>query len=274
MVIGFYYQSDTALAGAGTVRPAGVARLNADGVQVRRVCRATAPDQRVTGRVSVFYMTDRTDDRREPTVTDACGTIRGYRRHLRAGEKTCRPCRAANAAYTRSRKEKVAKGEPTAPPTKKAKREAEERAGQTVVEVTAGDVEDDARQPYPAFLKQAGRKLWRDVTAEYELNPAALQVLAHACRMTDKVERFDAALSARSTLWFELDVDEADVDKGVPVVVNGMISEGRQLSAAIRSALNQIGVLKTQAGGKGTSIQDQIKAKREERLAKAKGASA
>lgn len=212
---------------------------------------------------------------REPTITDRCGTPAGYRRHRRAGERTCDPCRAANAAYIREYRAKKAAGEPTAPPTKKAEREAVERAGQTIVDLAGGEPPADDRTPYPAYLKQAGRKLWRDVTAEFELNPAALQVLAHACRMTDKVERFDAALSARSTLWFELDTDEADADSGVPIVVNGMIGEGRQLANAIRSALNQIGVLKTTSGSKGTSIQDQIKAKREERLAKAaKGASA
>lgn len=33
-----------------------------------------------------------------------CGTLAGHRRHVRQGEQTCAPCRAASAAYMRSRR--------------------------------------------------------------------------------------------------------------------------------------------------------------------------
>lgn len=210
-----------------------------------------------------------TKDKLAPTKAKNCGTPSGYRGHSRRGERACEPCRAANSAYQRQRREKVKRGEPTAKPTKKSKREEGEAVGAAMVAYDQ-PVEDEPSKPYPMYLNAAGRRLWREVTDGYDLNPAALQVLTHACRMTDKLERFDAALSSRSSLWFELDTDEADVDKGVPIVVNGMIGEGRQLANAIRTALSQIGVLKTTAGGSKTSVQDQIKAKREERLRRAK----
>lgn len=39
-------------------------------------------------------------DRRRRPVT--CGTEHGYRRHLRAGEPACTPCRQAHAAHQRA----------------------------------------------------------------------------------------------------------------------------------------------------------------------------
>ena len=38
-----------------------------------------------------------------PTITADCGTYNGYKRHKRAGENACTPCKAANAAYERDR---------------------------------------------------------------------------------------------------------------------------------------------------------------------------
>ena len=36
----------------------------------------------------------------QPDFDDsACGTYKGYRRHMRSGVEQCEPCRAANAAY-------------------------------------------------------------------------------------------------------------------------------------------------------------------------------
>lgn len=207
-----------------------------------------------------------------PTDTGACGTVTGYRKHVKRREQTCAPCRKANREYHRDRSARIRNGEHTVRTSKKQKRRDAEALGAAIVEE---NTPTPARKPgdvYPAYLKAAGRALWDSVTADFDLNPGALQVLTHACRMTDQLERFTAALSSKSTLWFELDVDEADADKGVPVVVNGMIGEGRQLSNAIRQSLSQIGVLKTTAGGSGTSVKDQLKAKREERLRKAREA--
>jgi len=36
-----------------------------------------------------------------PRVPKPCGTVAAYRRHQRAGEAPCEPCRAAWAAYQR-----------------------------------------------------------------------------------------------------------------------------------------------------------------------------
>lgn len=207
-------------------------------------------------------------DLKPPTDRKTCGKPSGRSAHRRAGERTCEKCRIADREYQRARRAKIKRGEPTHGETKAEKREKAEVAGDAVLSVVSPTPADRTTPGYPNFLKAAGRKLWDEVTAEYDLSPASLAVLTSACRMTDQLERFTAALSSRSVLWFELgDLDEADVEKGVPVVVNGMIGEGRQLANAIRTALSQIGVLKTGSNSSKGGALDELKKRRAARQA-------
>jgi hypothetical protein len=48
----------------------------------------------------------------------------------------------------------------------------------------------------PRDLGPAGRVLWRDVLAAYELNPGELEALRQACRVSDVLARLDAELAA------------------------------------------------------------------------------
>lgn len=209
-----------------------------------------------------------TPDRKPPTDRPTCGTLSGPAAHRRNGERTCEKCLIAGREYQRARRAKIKRGEPTHDETKAEKREKAEVAGDAVLSVVSPTPADRTTPGYPNFLKAAGRKLWDEVTAEYDLSPASLAVLTSACRMTDQLERFTAALSSRSVLWFELgDLDEADVKKGVPVVVNGMIGEGRQLANAIRTALSQIGVLKTGSNSSKGGALDELKKRRAARQA-------
>lgn len=43
-----------------------------------------------------------------PPPEPACGTNRGYARHLRLGEPTCHPCRAAHAAWKSEKRSRLA----------------------------------------------------------------------------------------------------------------------------------------------------------------------
>ena len=209
-----------------------------------------------------------TPDRKPPTDRPTCGTLSGPAAHRRNGERTCEKCLIAGREYQRARRAKIKRGEPTHDETKAEKREKAEVAGDAVLSVVSPTPADRTTPGYPNFLKAAGRKLWDEVTAEYDLSPASLAVLTSACRMTDQLERFTAALSSRSVLWFELgDLDEADVEKSVPVVVNGMIGEGRQLANAIRTALSQIGVLKTGSNASKGGALDELKKRRAARQA-------
>lgn len=201
-------------------------------------------------------------------VRKQCGTVAGYRQHSKRGEEQCDECRAANREY--QRRYRAGEVEKRKPGRQKRLRQAEEAGGEVAAAVhEAIDGGRRVDDQYPAFLKYRGRKLWDDVTGEFDLNPAALAVLAEACRMADRLERFSAALASHSALWFEL--AEAEVndsgDLQAQVVVNGMVGEARQMQAAVATALSKIGVLQAgkKKGGEGGML-DQLAKKRQERM--------
>lgn len=201
-----------------------------------------------------------------------CGTVAGYNQHGRHGEQACDACRGAKREYSRAKRSgSIPKRESKASKLRSAESEGA-RVAKAVHDATAGGKRSDC--PYPSFLKTAGRDLWDQVMNEYQLNPAAVLVLTEACRMADRLDRFAAALASESSLWFELgDPDSLDTE-GVPVVVNNMIGEARQMTAAVRQALSSIGVLQqAEKKSAGTSMADEIARKRQKRLAAGKASS-
>lgn len=201
-----------------------------------------------------------------------CGSVSGYRQHSKRGEEQCEECREANREYQRKYRE--GKVEKRKPGREKRMREAEEAGGE-IAEAVHAAIDGGRRidDPYPAFLKERGRKLWDDVVGEFSLTPSAKVVLAEACRMSDRLERFSAALASSQTLWFELaEAEENDAgDLQSQIVVNGMIGEARQMQASVATALSKIGVLEggKKKGGEGGML-DQLAKKREERLGAAR----
>jgi len=125
----------------------------------------------------------------------------------------------------------------------------------------------------PDWLKARGLELWIEVTQAHKLNASALTLLGEACRTADRLERLAAALSSRSTMWFELgDIDQA-TELGVPIVVNGMIGEARQLQTTLRQTLTTLGVVNVDAAEKSAkSPLDQLAERRKQRLAAQGGA--
>ncbi|MDK8450982.1 hypothetical protein [Corynebacterium mastitidis] len=206
------------------------------------------------------------DEKKPPQKRPKCGSVAGYRQHVRKKERTCDECRAAYNAHAREHRAKLASGEKK-PRRSMVKKRAEDEATGEKVLATA---EANSPEP-PTFLKRAGRSLWEAITSEYDLDAGAQVALLEACRMTDRLQRFAAALSTDSTLWFELG-DPQELDDGstqVQVVVTGMISEARQMQAAVTRTLSAIGVLKqAEAKAKERSALDQLMEKRQERLAK------
>lgn len=126
----------------------------------------------------------------------------------------------------------------------------------------------------PDWLKARGLELWIEVTQAHSLNASALVLLGEACRTADRLERMAAALSSRTTMWFEIgDIDQA-TELGVPVIVNGMIGEARQLQTSLRQTLTTLGVLKVDAAEKvAKSPLDQLAERRKKRLAAQGGGS-
>lgn len=129
----------------------------------------------------------------------------------------------------------------------------------------------------PSFLRAKGRGLWDSVNRDFELNPAGQALLGEACRTVDRLERMAAALSSRSTMWFELEPSmaeqELDAAPEFNVVVNGMIGEARQLQNVLRSTLKELGVTgvtaKAEDESPRVSLTDELKRRRQERLARA-----
>lgn len=232
--------------------------------------------------------------KKDPTkdAKGRCGTHSGYAAHGRRGEYPCQPCKRANTQYSRdlrarnktapakpSRK-KATPAAPVAPVVTAQERDpapAPAPAPEPAPRVNAPaeqhtDVPDDIPDP-PEYLKAKGRKLWVDLTTRYTFTDAALTLAGEACRTVDRLERIAGALSSRSTMWFEVgDIDLAD-EAGVPVVVNGMIGEARQLQGTLRQTLNQLGVVGVEAANMAPqkSALDQLAERREARLAAAAG---
>lgn len=236
-------------------------------------------------------MTRRKTTKKPPTIDpDRCGTQTGYSGHSNRGEEPCQPCKKAHAAYMREYKrrnksrikQKALDREEAAAQAAIQERAEQESAkkeqgtqpkdqpkdqpARPVLEVIRPIKEPEQGPPPPDWLKAKGKQLWEDVTSQYELTSAALVLLGEACRTADRLERMAAALSSRSTLWFELGDVELPDDKGVPIVVNGMIGEARQLQTTLRQTLNQLGVVSTSSTkNKGTGVLESLQARREKR---------
>lgn len=244
---------------------------------------------------------------KKPTtdVKGRCGSPAGYQAHRRRGERACYKCRTAHTAAGQAR----ARGEKTKSPTAKPRRrhipveqggvdpmvnpvelppepenptpaekpvpaepETKPEPPSKPVEVTSvPQVPEGVPEP-PAWLKAKGLALWVDVTQAYDLNPAGLTLLGEACRTTDRLERMAGALASRSTLWFEIgDLDQA-TELGVPIVVNGMLAEARQLQTTLRQTLDKLGVLSVDNAKKAAkSPLDELAERRAKRLAEAGG---
>lgn len=88
----------------------------------------------------------------------------------------------------------------------------------------------------PRGLKAAGKRLWNDITGEWDLRPDELRVLADAARQADLIERIENELPH------------------VPLIVQGsqgqeviqpLISEIRQQRATLASLLRQLKLAET-----------------------------
>lgn len=125
----------------------------------------------------------------------------------------------------------------------------------------------------PDWLRARGLELWIEVNQAHKLNASALTLLGEACRTADRLERLAAALASRSTLWFELgDIDQA-TELGVPIIVNGMIGEARQLQTTLRQTLTTLKVVEVDAAEKvAKSPLDELAERRKKRLAGQGGA--
>ena len=53
----------------------------------------------------------------------------------------------------------------------------------------------------PSGLGKAGRALWRDLMAEYGLNPVEAAILVQVCRCVDRLEAIEVELAGMPWSW-------------------------------------------------------------------------
>lgn len=88
-----------------------------------------------------------------------------------------------------------------------------------------------AKAPTPRNLSTAGRKLWTEITSNYQLRADELRILEDACRESDLIDTLNAA-----TADAELVVQGST---GQPVI-NPLISELRQHRSTLAALLRQL----------------------------------
>ena len=181
-----------------------------------------------------------------------------------AANDTTEPAEAATPAETPAKAAEV--------PDKATTKQAPSKPARPAKATAERKVPEGVPTP-PDWLRSRGLELWIEITKDHALNASALTLLGEACRTADRLERLAAALASRTTMWFELgDIDQA-TELGVPIVVNGMISEARQLQTTLRQTLNTLGVIKVDAAEKvAKSPLDELAARRKKRLAGQGGA--
>lgn len=126
--------------------------------------------------------------------------------------------------------------------------------------VSKGATSESAEIPRPPIgLGARGRRLWREMHALVEFNPAETVLLEEACRMADRLARIDATLRGKSE-FVRLRVDEADGD--AVFVVDALLSEARQQANVLKQLIAAL------------RLPDEMSEKRPQRRAGARGVGA
>lgn len=95
----------------------------------------------------------------------------------------------------------------------------------------------------PAHLGGKARKLWRDISGEYELRADELRVLEDACREVDLVERLEESLRSEPLV--------VEGSQGQPVA-SPLVQELRQHRVVLARLLAQL-KLPDESGARDTS---------------------
>lgn len=97
----------------------------------------------------------------------------------------------------------------------------------------------------PSDLRDRGTQFWMEVTGAVELDASGHILLGEACRIIDRLDRLASALNGSGRDWLKLGDDIEDIGRGkiaVKVVVDGLLSEGRQQQLALKTVLAQLGL--------------------------------
>lgn len=96
----------------------------------------------------------------------------------------------------------------------------------------------------PTGLAARGRRLWREMHAMAEFNPAERVLLEEACRIADRLERLDTALRGEA----EFLRVETDRDGDLILSVDGAMAEARQQSNVLKQLVAALRIPDEQTG--------------------------
>lgn len=83
-----------------------------------------------------------------------------------------------------------------------------------------------------------GGRLWAQMNEGRGLAPTHVVLLEEACRMADRLDRYDAMLSGEHKEWFRLEVPEDGSE--VVLIVDRLQSEARMLASAYKSIVAEL----------------------------------
>lgn len=130
----------------------------------------------------------------------------------------------------------------------------------------------------PPLLGLRGRRLWEDLGPDNgSLSPTDRVLLEEICRAADRLDKLDALLRGDDAAWVSLAL--GDGGETVTVVVDKLLAESRQQQVAFKQLLSEFRQSVGAAGKSappstsqsGGSFRDDLRARREARLADAAG---
>lgn len=108
-----------------------------------------------------------------------------------------------------------------------------------------------ARRP-PSGLGTRGKRLWREIaTVRPTLSPGEAVQVEECCRIVDRLDHLDAALTTGDylTTAVESDYDLSGQERQYRLVVNSALSEARQQANTLRLLLTSLGLEKAVGSG-------------------------
>lgn len=116
----------------------------------------------------------------------------------------------------------------------------------------------------PKGLQSRGRRLWRQVFEQGDLDPAQVVILEEACRLADRLDELDSVIQGKGVLnlmQFRLELGSGDGSEDSPVKVevkfNNVLGEARQQQNVLKQLLvslrlpDEAGVRPQKRGARG-----------------------
>ncbi|GAA4120537.1 hypothetical protein GCM10022215_24280 [Nocardioides fonticola] len=115
----------------------------------------------------------------------------------------------------------------------------------------------------PSELGPAGKRLWREIATEHELDAIQKVHLLEVCRMKDRLDKLDAVLRGDAEAWMTLIPDDLDGQEfrlqvaGALSKANETANAMKQLIAAMRLPDKQTGKVAQRRGPRGAQAPSQ-----------------